>query len=113
VMTTEQYLDAHQAEVFAKIAEGVHPDDAIMTTGTGIAMLGFAPDWIEYDPINNAEQAFELAVFLFKMSDRLWEIQDTADEGMDLESRLIAAMQSDNPPRGLVLVAMQMLGIGE
>jgi len=113
-MTREQYLDTHQAEVFAEIAERVHPDDAIMTTGTGIVMLGFAPDWIEYDPINNAEQRWELLEWYIRTA---IERNPTMNYRLSwyLGGNLIRIVKSDNPPRELVLVAMvamDMLEIG-
>jgi len=95
-MTHEQYLDAHPAEVFAKIAKA----------------MGYGwPDRVNF--ITNAEQRWELAVFLFNSVEKEWSTLDDTDVAMDHESALLDAMASDNPPRELVLVAMDMFGINK
>jgi len=94
-MTPEQYLDAHQAEVFAKIAKA-------MGYGRPKAMEYGWPDRVNF--ITNAEQLWELAVFLFKES----YITNQTYIG-----QLSNCFITKNPPRELVLVAMDMLGIGD
>jgi len=114
-MTPEQYLDAHPAEAFAEIAEAMGNNTVVDDDENVHAQDSAGAPFMIFDPINNAEQALELAVFLFKRSNNeLCSDEELyGNTAMDHENALLEAMVSDNPPRELVLVAMEMLGIGE
>jgi len=108
-MTPEQYLDAHPAEVFAKIAEAMGRLPFPPTKGSNVCTCSEHKDGsgaiYYYNPINNAEQRWELAVFLYKYND------SEGQQSFCTEIDLFNVWLSDNPPRELVLVAMEMLGI--
>jgi len=103
-MTPEQYLDTHRAEVFAKIAEAM---------GALVTQVDYEEDicygrwhtedsFQEVNPLTNAEHRWELAVFLFK---------EAYIKNQTYIGQLSNCFITKNPPRELVLVAMDMLGV--
>jgi len=97
-MAPEQYLDAHPAEVFANIAEA----------------MGYGwPDRVNF--ITNAEQRWELLEWYIETARTKITYGLHAGDTTVLTINLdfVSILGSDNPPRELVLVAMDMLGIGD
>jgi len=110
-MTPERYLDIHRAEVFAEIAEAMGRIPFPPTKGSNVCTCSEHKDGsgaiYYYNPITNAEQRWELAVFLATPQ------PSKRYDPVVLGQRILAALQSNNTPRELVLVAMDMLGIGD
>jgi len=107
-MNNSQYLNEHEAEVFAEIAKAM-----------GLEVPDFDDDLDDMPNfITNAEQRWELAVFLCELeknrnAKRVSDYVDGMDVDMHVDNKVCECFVSDDPPRNLVLGAMEMLGIGE